>query len=524
MKRYLPTALLLLLLLPLTALQTQAGPMRAIHDQPGAPPFRPGRILVKFRPETSPADKAEVLSSRDLPPIEEIPGLLVWMVSVAPGREQETATSLRQNPLVEFAEPDYVVHATKTPDDPYYPLQWGLPKIQAPEAWNEDTGGSNVVIAIIDTGVDLNHPDLNDKIVPGWDFVNGDSLAQDDHGHGTHVAGIAAAETNNARGVAGMSWGARIMPVKVLDRNGDGYYSDVAKGVRYACNHGAQVLNLSLGGPNPSSTLEEALDDVLQKGCLVMAAAGNGGQDAVDYPARYPETIAVAATDRNDARASFSDYGPEIDVAAPGVDIYSTLWAPANRHIYGWKAGTSMATPCVSGLAALIWSHCPDLTNDQIRSVIEATAKDLGDVGWDQYFGHGRIDAAAATHAASATPVLTVSANQLIFLADPTWGPQTQTILVGNDASCGWLTWTAGDDAMWLEENPTEGEASAPQPAEVQVSASKQGLAPGSEYYAEVTIDSSTLGVLEAPQSVEVTFIYSATPLNRTYFPLGASR
>ncbi|NIN67140.1 MAG: S8 family serine peptidase, partial [Anaerolineae bacterium] len=332
----------------------------------------------------------------------EIADLRVHKVAVPEGQEQAMVDLLTQDPRVEYAELDHLVHATIIPNDPSYDLQWGPSKIKAPAAWDVTKGSSAIIIAIVDTGVDLDHRDLNDKIVPGWDFANDDPTPQDDHGHGTHVAGIAAAETNNGIGVAGISWQARIMPVKVLDENGDGSYWDVTQGVDYACNHGAQIINLSLGGSTPSDTLEDAMEQAYADGCLIVAAAGNGGGDFVDYPARFPEVMAVAATDESDNRAGFSDYGPEVEVAAPGVNIYSTLW----NDKYGWKSGTSMAAPHVAGQAALIWSVCPDPTHEEVRSIIDSTADDRGASGWDPYYGYGRINAVAAVQAA--TPALTL--------------------------------------------------------------------------------------------------------------------
>jgi thermitase len=428
---------------------------------------------------------------------------------------------LLEDPRVEYAELDYMVHATIVPNDPgFNPYQWGLKKIQAPSAWDVTTGTSDVIIAVVDTGVDLNHPDLNNKIVPGWDFVDDDSNPQDDHGHGTHVAGIAAAESNNGQGGAGASWGARIMPLKVLDKKGDGYYSDVASAVLYACNHGARIINLSLGGSNPSSVLENALEDVYEDGCLVTAAAGNDGRSGIDYPARYPPAMAVAATDQDDLRASFSDWGPEMDVAAPGVDIYSTLWTPPNNHTYGWKMGTSMSAPLVAGEAALIWSLCPGLTNVEVRSIIQSTATDRGSAGWDVYYGWGRINASAAVQVTMPPPTLSVNKDQMLFLADATTGPWPQTLLITNVAPCGSLNWSAVDDAGWLDEDPASGEASAADPDESEVSVSKGGLTQGQTYSATLTVSSSTPGVQQSPQLVDVRFVYSDTPLLRTMLPL----
>jgi thermitase len=448
--------------------------------------------------------------------LEEIADLRVQKVAVPQGQEQAMVHLLTQDPRVEYAELDHLVHATIFPNDPGHPSQWGPSKIMAPSAWDVTTGSSDIVIAILDTGVDLNHPDLNDKIVPGWDFANDDNDPQDDHEHGSHVAGIAAAETNNATGIAGISWQARIMPVKVLDENGDGFYSDVAEGVLYACSHGAQIINLSLGGSTYSATLEDAVQQAYEDGCLIVAAAGNGGGDFVDYPARFSEVMAVAATNESDIRAGFSDYGPQVEVAAPGVNIYSTLW----NDKYGWKSGTSMAAPHVAGQAALIWSVCPNPTNQEVRSIIDSTADDRGASGWDPYYGYGRINALDAVQAATPALTLLQTPEQMIFLADENTGPWPLTLFIGNDAPCGSLSWDVTDDAAWLDTDPFSGQASASQSGQTTVTVDKSGLTAGNTYTATITIDSATPGVLESPQTVAVKFVYSDTPLAKTVLPL----
>jgi type VII secretion-associated serine protease mycosin len=387
-----------------------------------------------------------------------------------------------------------------------------LPKIKAPEAW-EITTGTDIIIAIVDTGVDLNHPDLNDKIVAGYDFVNNDDTAQDDHGHGTHVAGIAAAETDNATGVAGVSWGAKIMPVKVLDASGSGSYSDVAEGVLYACDHGAQIINLSLGGDYNSATLRSAVQTAHADGCLIVAAAGNGYGNGVDYPARYEVVMAVAATTSSDKRASFSDYGPEVDVAAPGVSICSTFLDDTYNCYYG---GTSMATPHVAGLAALVWSANSCLTNDQVRDLIESTADDLGSAGKDNYFGWGRINAHQAVVAAA--PTLTASPSTMFFLADDLdIVPSSQTIQVGNGAPCGSLDWTASESADWLDISPSSGSASPSTPGLITVTVTRP--ASTNIYTETIQITSSTPYVQGSPQTVTVTLHYLAA-LERRFSPL----
>lgn len=286
------------------------------------------------------------------------------------------------------------------PNDPAYEGgdQWGLNKTEGPKAWGITTGSSLVTVAVIDTGVDLDHPDLQDKILAGWDFVNNDAYPDDDHSHGTHVAGIAAAATNNALGIAGVSWGARIMPVKVLDSGGNGYMDDVIASMEYAADHGVQVLNLSLGSVTSSSALQDAVNYARNRGAVVIAAAGNcgsgciiGGQyyyNPLMYPASCQNVVGVAATTSTDGWASFSEHNTYVDLSAPGVGIYSTI-----PNGYGYKDGTSMATPFVSGLAALVLSRWPDYTPSQVETALFSNADDLGSSGRDDYFGYGRINA-----------------------------------------------------------------------------------------------------------------------------------
>lgn len=388
-----------------------------------------------------------------------IPALRLARVQTAVGQETTIAASLRRLPEVAYVELDYRAEAqvgagfpplasaqqlwrqggenvsaagaeqpapmcVRTPNDPAFPRQWGLAKINAPEAWNIITGAVSMTIAILDTGIDLGHPDLapqlwtnpgeipangldddaNGKIddVHGWHFyqaANGpaeDALIQDDFGHGTHVAGIAAAATDNGIGVAGLAWGGRLMAVKVLDQYGSGWYSDIAAGIVYAADNGARLINLSLGGAPPSQALCDAAAYAHDRGAVVIAAAGNTG-GAVLYPAACDQVLAVAATNQTDSRPTFSNYGPEIDLAAPGVDIYSTWYYTGIRASgYFTKSGTSMATPYVTGAAALVWSRWPGWTADQVSQRLRATATDVNTPGWDPYSGWGRLDAAAA--------------------------------------------------------------------------------------------------------------------------------
>ena len=350
------------------------------------------------------------------------------------GKEEAVAKRLAARPEVAYALSIPVAYTLRTPDDPYFPLQWGLTKIGAPAAWEVSTGRSQIIIAIVDTGIDLSHPDLVSRIwtnpgeipdngrdddgngkvddVHGWHFYtlesDYDSLAmedanvQDDNGHGTHVAGIAAAATDNGVGIAGVSWGATVMPVKVLDQAGLGWMDDLARGVLYAAQNGARVINISAGDTQPFAPLQEAIAYARQRGVLTVCAAGNAGNprpeddgDNIYYPARYPEAMAVAATDSADQRATFSSQGSEVSVAAPGVDILSTYLG----GIYQWGSGTSMAAPHVAGLAAILYSLHPEYGPTQIQRTIELAAHDVNAgtlPGKDSQLGWGRIDASRA--------------------------------------------------------------------------------------------------------------------------------
>jgi subtilisin family serine protease len=285
-------------------------------------------------------------------------------------------------------------------DPDYLGSQDDMSVIHAEAAWRNCpvVSGSGVTVAIIDTGVDLTHPDLKANLIAGYDFVYNDATPQDEHGHGTNVAGIAAAALNGI-GVSGVAPSAKILPVRVLDENGSGYISDVANGIIYAADR-AQVLNLSLGGPGSSATLQNAINYAANtKGRLVVAASGNCGDiyypyngcsymNQPSYPGAYSNVLAVAATDNYDTHASFSTSGAYVDVSAPGVDIYNTFIL----NSYYTESGTSQAAPHVAGLAALVWAKYPSYTAAQVWSRITSTAVDLGAAGRDNIYGAGRID------------------------------------------------------------------------------------------------------------------------------------
>jgi thermitase len=470
----------------------------------------PGEVLVKFKSDAHPASVQTAISAQNARAVGEVPALGVQRLKVPEGQELAVIAALQHHPLVEYAEPNYIAHAIDTnPNDTYfnppYSRQWGLTQIQAPAAWDITTGSSDVTIAIVDSGIDLDHPDLNGKIILGYDYVNGDWVPDDDYGHGTHVAGIAAAWTNNGQGVAGVSWGARLMALKVLNASGDGSYADVASAVTYAADNGAKIINLSLGGDYDSQTLHDAVIYAHNAGCVVVAATGNDNGPVL-YPAKYAEAFAVAATNSSDQRYSSSNYGPEVDVAAPGVSIYSTYFGGG----YTYMTGTSMAAPHVAGLAALVWSEYPGYTNDQVKGRIEMTALDLGTLGWDQYYGHGRVDAQAAL----CTPDLRGSPSSTFFLADDNTDPipSSQTVSVLS-TGCEPITWTATispPSTTWLTATPLSGTAEETSPGSISLSASKSGLTGYGTYTAQVVISTTQTPVWGNPQTVDVKLTYMA--------------
>ncbi len=282
--------------------------------------------------------------------------------------------------------------------DPYFGDQWGLIEAQVPQAWDLGADGSGITIAIVDTGVDLNHPDLKDKLVPGYNAILDSTQSydlQDRNGHGTHVAGIAAAAKGNGYGIAGVAYNAKIMPIKTMDRDGQGQDTDIARGIRWAVDQGANIINLSLGSNGEEAVLKSAVQYALSKNCLVVAAAGNydsGSNLGVSYPAADPGVIAVSAVDEKGIFANFSVSGPEIALAAPGVRILSDFWQRRLGSTYAWLDGTSMASPFVAGSAALVWSKHRDWSAAQVREVLENGATDLGDSGRDADFGYGLVD------------------------------------------------------------------------------------------------------------------------------------
>ena len=372
--------------------------------------------------------------------------------------------------LIDYAEPDHPGTGggtqLTTPNDTYYSRQWGLRNtgtfslsaamagadIDMENAWTIEQGDSTVTVGVIDSGVKLNHPEFAGRIwrnnaeipangsdddnngyiddVQGWDFVNSDNNPSDDFGHGTNVTGIIGANGNNATGYAGVDWHCKLMILKGLDNNNNGYYSWWADAIYYAVDNGAKVINMSVGGTGTSATLQAAVDYALNNNVLVVACMMNANSGTVYYPAGFSSAMAVGATNPNDQRshpffwsaASGSNYGSHISVVAPGNFIYG-LSHTSNTNYGTYWGGTSQATPYVTGLAALLLAQDSSRTPTQLKAIIEASAEDqVGAVtedvpGWDPYYGHGRINAAAALQAAitGTAPLRPDSRGLLVF-------------------------------------------------------------------------------------------------------------
>jgi thermitase len=462
------------------------------------PEFVPGEVVVKFKSggvQTS--DLARKLSPEQLAHARPLRHVRAVGLKVTAGDELMTAAQLTASPDVEYAEPNYIVRAAEIPNDPDFSLQWGMTAIDAPRAWDVSHGGSGVIVAVVDTGIDGTHPDLKGRVLAGYNFISGQPLSaganSDDNEHGTHVSGIVAASTNNGVGVAGVAGNASLQPVKVLDQNGAGTDATVADGIEYAADNGAKVINLSLGGPDHSSLLDDAVKYAQAAGCLVVAAAGNSGNDAPFYPAASPNVMAVAATTSGGSLAYYSNYGSYLSVAAPGDYIVSTL--PGGG--YGYLSGTSMAAPHVSGLAALAWAVCPHDSNDQVRQVIQNTATSLGS---GQSVGSGLIDAGAAIGSYFSAP-----AGPVGILADAGSSPAPATVRVQTSSACGSLNWSASFSpaVSWLTATPSAGTTAGATPISIQLQAAKGALGYG-QYTTQMVL---TVGS-NAHFTIPVTFSY----------------
>ena len=352
-------------------------------------PFVKGELLIQQSLKAPQANVDTALKANGCEVLEDLSSIRVKRIRVPEKNFDKVKAALAKNPNFTFVEENFIGQGMVIPNDPSFPSQWHHTKIMSPSAWEMGVGSTAIPIAIIDSGVDPTHPDLAAKLQPGHNFLGNNNDTHDVLGHGTAVAGSAGAIANNAKGVAGIAWNNPIVPLVVLDASDYATYANISSAIIYAVNNGIKVINISIGGSGYSSTLNNAVDYAWNNGALVFASAANYNNSTPYYPAACTHAIAVAATDSADNKASFSNYGSWITLAAPGAYILTTN----NGGGYGYWNGTSFSSPLTAGLAALIWSINPQFSNQKVLDILETTADDLGASGFDNIFGHGRINA-----------------------------------------------------------------------------------------------------------------------------------
>ena len=422
-------------LLALLILSTAVAPVAANEPTPPtSPPIGavvPGEVIVKYHdpataPEQAAADGLTVVAELGTDPAE-----MPVLVSTEGQAVTEVLAELNADPAVEYAEPNYVVSLTDKPavneaagaessdggvvtelppdtgstavavNDPRTAEQYSLDRMQVRSAWGLSTGGAGIV-AVLDTGVQFNHPDLAGRLLPGYDFVNDDADASDDNGHGTWVSGIIAANANDGYGIAGVSWSDRILPVKIMNREGTGSTSDLTSGIIWAANNGATVINMSVGGFPYSQYVQDAVNYAWSKGAVLIGAAGNNRREETFYPASFANVVSVSGTQADDEFTNWSSYGPRVDVSAPGASILTTncyTCTYGGHDTWGSHtkiSGTSFATPNVAGVVALIRARFPGEGPTQIVNRLLGSVDDVGYAGWDNRYGLGRVNAARA--------------------------------------------------------------------------------------------------------------------------------
>ena len=555
-----------------------AGAAPALAAPSPTPEFVPGEVLMKRAPaaatsvkkRTALAESNGAVYRKSLPPdvdVLELRGTVPTSLKGAMGHSKidpsatetnflkaatlEVVKRLQADPAVAWAQPNYIRRAQLTPDDELYERQWHYEQINLPDAWETTTGSSDIIVAVIDTGILSEHPDIDpDRLVPGYDFVSDAFRGQDGDGidenpedegddpagesssfHGTHVAGTVGAWTDNGIGVAGVNWDVRIMPVRVLGVLG-GTASEVSQGIRFAAgldnesgtvpDEPAHVINMSLGGAGTSPIEQAAVTDARDAGTIIIAAAGNDSSSDEYSPAGLDGVISVSASTVSGTKASYSNYGDKVDVAAPGGEFWdadgddnldavlSTLGNDEDEFIYRYYQGTSMASPHMAGVVALMLAVNAELTPDDIDMLLEGThpdtstriTRDLGRPGRDDFFGNGLIDAAAAVIAASEVTgageidpvgsrlsVLPTSLDFREFLSE-------LPLVVTNSGTGALNVTSVTTDSPWLTAAPASGEA----PLSIQVTVDRSGLADGS-YMGTVQIETDAT---EGSSSIDV--------------------
>ncbi len=410
MSRPLSSALALLLVLAAAAPAAASEPEPDPKLVPEAGEIVPGEVIVKWHDEGIGSEAAEAHGLSVVAELGSPETALPEVVSTEGRPVDEVIAELRADPRVDYAEPNYVLALAEDPtvaavgvNDPKTGPQYSLDRMRVRDAWAFTTGGGGTV-AVLDTGIDFGHADFAGRILPGHDFVNNDDNAVDDNGHGTWVSGIIAANANDGIGIAGVSWQDRILPVKIMNAAGTGDTSDLTSGIVWAADHGATIINMSVGGFPYSQYVHDAIRYAWSRDVVLIGAAGNSAVDGPFFPASYPEVISVSATQVDDEFSNWSNYGADVDVSAPGASVLTTncpVCKPIEQdisgdHGYTYISGTSFAAPNVAGVVALIRARYPSMPNAWVVDRLKSTVDDLGYGGWDRRYGHGRVNALRA--------------------------------------------------------------------------------------------------------------------------------
>lgn len=379
------------------------------------PPEPTVQILVQYKPNANLAALRDKFAEVSADEAGEIKSFRVKVLKVPQSQRDLIIAALRNHPQVQIAEADQIWQAdVTTPNDPEYAQQWAWPKIGMNQVWDKARGDGSVTVAVLDSGMTTNHPDLAGISVPGHDYVNNDNNPAADHNHGTMVAGTIAALTNNGLGVAGGCWNCKIMPVKVLNDKGSGPTSNIMKGIEFAANNGAKIINLSLGGSGSSATFQSAIDQARAKGVMIVASSGNDKSSGPYFPSDYNGVISVAATDQNDQLTTYSNFSAKVELAAPG-QIRTTAWPGTG---YTTANGTSFSAPIVSAVLAVLKSRFPQATPADLTTAITSTA----DTCCAGKIGGGRINAAKALASLEAKFPPTDTVKPTVSLTAPVQG------------------------------------------------------------------------------------------------------
>ncbi|MCX7671889.1 MAG: S8 family serine peptidase, partial [Anaerolineae bacterium] len=504
-----------------------AGPVADVAD------FVPGEVIVTWAPtaeeraqtrpdqpggdRSSPAWQraaAQLAARTGRPVLDLAPEYGMARLAVPAGEEAAAAARLAALPWVAHAGLNYIARAAGYPNDPLIGEQWHMRRIAAPAAWDLTFGSYSLVVAVIDTGVDLGHAEFAGRLLPGYDYINGDNDPNDDNGHGTHVAGLIAAAANNGEGVAGLAANVKLLPLKVLDNRGNGNYYDIALAIQRAADAGAQVINLSLGGFASDPTLQEAINYALGKNVFIAAAAGNCAQGGAAclyqtnpdfYPAAYAGVVAVAASDHFDNWAAYSGFKPYIALAAPGGVAGDAVLSTVPGG-YDRKYGTSMATAQVSAAAALILTYRPTAAPAQVAEILKETADKVGPYpyvgGRNDRFGAGRLNAGRAVRRAYPPSLQTPMTSYRFLLGGSI--TQTRAVFPILNSSEQPMTWQAAEvtGATWLTVEPAAGQTTFSSPSALTLKAGPTALGPGA-YDAVVRIQ--TLSPFSSTTQIFVT-------------------